>query len=124
MTKFSIKSIIFKIFIVMMCLLGFGVSIVNPVGIKTVPAEMCKIQIADAKSFPSFKEIIKNLVEQVTGTVRWRETILFLQEQGITDIVELGAGKVLSGIAKRSVKEINSISVGSVAEIEELAKNL
>ena len=47
-----------------------------------------------------------------------------MQEQGITDMIELGAGKVLSGIAKRSAKEINSASVGSVAEIEELAKNL
>ena len=72
----------------------------------------------------SGKEIIKNLVEQVTGTVRWRETITYMKEQGITDIIELGAGKVLSGIAKRSAKEINSASVGTVAEIEELANNL
>ena len=72
----------------------------------------------------SRKEIIKNLVEQVTGTVRWRETITYMKEQGITDIIELGAGKVLSGIAKRSAKEINSASVGTVAEIEELANNL
>ena len=70
------------------------------------------------------KEIIKNLIAQITGTVRWRETVMFMQEQGITDIIELGAGKVLSGIAKRSAKEINSASVGTVAEIEELAKNL
>ena len=60
----------------------------------------------------------------MTGTVRWRETVSFMQEQGITDIVEIGAGKVLSGIAKRSAKEINSVSVGTIAEIEELAKNL
>ena len=70
------------------------------------------------------KEIIKNLIAQVTGTVRWRETVMFMQEQGITDMVELGAGKVLSGIAKRSAKEINSVSVGTTADIEELAKNL
>lgn len=70
------------------------------------------------------KEIIKNLVEQVTGTVRWRETMDYFKENGITDIVELGAGKVLSGLAKRSLKEINSASVYSVADIEELAKNL
>lgn len=70
------------------------------------------------------KEIIKNLIAQMTGTVRWRETIMFMKEQGITDIIELGAGKVLSGIAKRSVKEINSASIGTIAEIEELAKNL
>jgi [acyl-carrier-protein] S-malonyltransferase len=70
------------------------------------------------------KEIIKYLIEQVTGTVRWRETMMFFGENNVTDLVELGAGKVLSGIAKRSNKEMNSISVGSVAEIEELANNL
>lgn len=70
------------------------------------------------------KDIIKNLVEQVTGTVRWRETMSFFGANGITDIVELGAGKVLSGMAKRSLKEVNSSSVYSVQEIEELAKNL
>lgn len=69
-------------------------------------------------------EIVKRLVEQVTGSVRWRETVLFMKEQGVTDVVELGAGKVLSGIVKKCDKEINAISVGSPAEIEELAKSL
>lgn len=77
-----------------------------------------------AEPITSNKDIIKNLISQVTGTVRWRETVSFMQEQGVTDIVEIGAGKVLSGIAKRSAKEINSVSVGTVAEIEELAQNL
>ena len=70
------------------------------------------------------KEIIKNLIEQVTGTVRWRETMSFFSENGVTDLVEIGAGKVLSGLAKRSLKEVNSFSVGTVQDIEELAKNL
>ena len=70
------------------------------------------------------KEIIKNLISQVTGTVRWRETMAFMHDNNVTDIVELGAGKVLSGIAKRSLKEINSLSIYSIQDIEELAKNL
>lgn len=70
------------------------------------------------------KEIIKNLIAQVTGTVRWRETMSFFRDNDITDIVELGAGKVLSGIAKRSLTEVNSFSVYSVQDIEELAQNL
>lgn len=70
------------------------------------------------------KEIIKNLISQVTGTVRWRETMTFMHDNNVTDIVELGAGKVLSGIAKRSLKEVNSLSVYSIQDIEELAKNL
>lgn len=77
-----------------------------------------------ASPVTNHKEIIKHLIEQVTGTVRWRETMAYLQESGVTDLVELGAGKVLSGIAKRSHKEMNAFSVGSVEDIEELAKNL
>ena len=77
-----------------------------------------------AEPVKNHKEIIKHLIEQVTGTVRWRETMDYLQEQNVTDLVELGAGKVLSGIAKRSHKEMNPFSVGSIEEIEELAKNL
>lgn len=70
------------------------------------------------------KEIIKNLIAQVTGTVRWRETMSFFSDNNITDIVELGAGKVLSGIAKRSLAEVNSFSVYSIQDIEDLAQNL
>jgi len=77
-----------------------------------------------AEAVTDSNELVQNLIKQVTGSVRWRETVLYMQEQGITDVVELGAGKVLSGIVKRSCKEINAISVGSVAEIEALANNL
>ncbi len=70
------------------------------------------------------QDVIKNLIMQVTGTVRWRETMNFFEANGVTDIVELGAGKVLSGIAKRSLKDVNSISVYNPQDIEELAKNL
>lgn len=69
-------------------------------------------------------EIIKHLIEQVTGSVRWRESVCFMKANGVTNVVELGAGKVLSGLVKRCDKEINAISVGTPAEIEELAKNL
>lgn len=72
----------------------------------------------------SKEEIIKNLIKQVTGTVRWRESVNFMKEEGVTDAVELGAGKVLTNIIKRSQPEIHAISVGSTSEIEELAKNL
>lgn len=77
-----------------------------------------------AEPVTNHKEIIKNLISQVTGTVRWRESMAFMHNEGVTDIIELGAGKVLSGLVKRSFKEINAVSVGNVAEIEELAKNL
>jgi len=70
------------------------------------------------------KEIVQHLIEQVTGSVRWRESVTYMVENGVTDVIELGAGKVLSGIVKRSYKEINTISVGTPAEIETLAQDL
>lgn len=77
-----------------------------------------------ASAITDHKEIVKCLVEQVTGSVRWRESVIYMKEQGVTDVAELGAGKVLANIIKRSDKEMNAFSVGSAAEIEELAKNL
>lgn len=92
--------------------------------VEAYDAEIPLVANVLAEPITDHKEIIKHLIEQVTGTVRWRETMAYLQEQGVTDLVELGAGKVLSGIAKRSHKEMNAFSVGSVEDIEELAKNL
>lgn len=77
-----------------------------------------------ASAITDHKEIVKRLVEQVTGSVRWRESVIYMKEQGVTDVAELGAGKVLANIIKRSDKEMNAFSVGLAAEIEELAKNL
>lgn len=88
------------------------------------PAQIPLIANVLATAITDPKEIVKRLVEQVTGSVRWRESVIYMKEQGVTDVVELGAGKVLSGIVKRSDKEINAISVGLPTEIEELAKNL
>ena len=87
-------------------------------------AEILLIANVTAYTETDKKEIIKNLISQVTGTVRWRESVTFMQEEGVTDAVEIGAGKVLSNIIKRSQPDIHAYSVGSAAEIEELAKNL
>ena len=46
-------------------------------------------------------EIVRSLVEQVTGTVRWRESVLFMAQAGVTNFYEIGAGKVLTGLIKR-----------------------
>jgi len=64
------------------------------------------------------------LVEQVTGLVLWRESVLFLKEQGVDKLVEIGVGKVLAGLARRIDREIAASSVGEPAEIEALLKSL
>ncbi len=53
----------------------------------------------------------KNLINQVTGTVRWRETMEFAEKKGVKKIIELGSGKVLTGIAKRMIKNIVTINI-------------
>lgn len=63
-------------------------------------------------------EIRKRLVEQVTGMVRWRESVTWLGSAGVTTFVEVGSGKVLSGLAKRIVPGADTISVGSPEEVD------
>jgi [acyl-carrier-protein] S-malonyltransferase len=69
-------------------------------------------------------EIRRLLVEQVTGLVRWRECVLFMKEQGVDTLVELGSGKVLSGLAKRIDKEVSGQSIQGPADIEAFLKTL
>jgi [acyl-carrier-protein] S-malonyltransferase len=63
-------------------------------------------------------EIRKRLVEQVTGTVRWRECIAAMAANGITDFYEIGAGKVLAGLVKRTAATANASSLGTPADID------
>ena len=58
------------------------------------------------------------LVRQVTGTVRWRECMAFMAGQGVTEFVECGAGRVLSGLVKRVAPGAIGVSVGVPAEVE------
>jgi [acyl-carrier-protein] S-malonyltransferase len=63
-------------------------------------------------------EIRKRLVEQVTGTVRWRECVAYMAAHGVTHVYELGAGKVLTGLAKRIEKTLEAQAIGTPADIE------
>jgi len=69
-------------------------------------------------------EIIDLLVQQVTATVRWRECMLAMAGLGVTSFVELGAGKVLSGLVKRVTPDATAANAGTPAEIEALLKLL
>lgn len=64
------------------------------------------------------------LVEQVTALVRWRESVLAMRRDGVDTLVECGAGKVLSGLARRIDPELAALSVGSPAELEAFARTL
>ncbi len=63
-------------------------------------------------------EIRQRLVEQVTGTVRWRESVSYMAANGVETLYEVGAGRVLSGLARRIERSLQSPSIGTPAEIE------
>lgn len=63
-------------------------------------------------------EIRRRLVEQVTGTVRWRESVAYMAGAGVDRFVEIGAGKVLSGLVKRIAEGATGLSIGSPRDIE------
>jgi [acyl-carrier-protein] S-malonyltransferase len=63
------------------------------------------------------KEIVKRLVEQVTGTVRWRECAAYMAGQGVTTFYEVGAGKVLTGLLKRIADGATGVAVGTPEDI-------
>lgn len=69
------------------------------------------------------EEIRNLLAEQITGKVRWRESIVYLENLGFTKLFEIGAGKVLNGLTKRIVENIFPISIETKEEIEENFKN-
>jgi [acyl-carrier-protein] S-malonyltransferase len=62
-------------------------------------------------------EIRRRLVEQVTGTVRWRESVAYMAGQGVTHFIEIGAGKVLSGLVKRIADGAVGLPVGGPNDV-------
>ncbi|MGM0422646.1 MAG: ACP S-malonyltransferase [Pseudomonadota bacterium] len=68
------------------------------------------------------EEIRELLVEQVTGMVRWRESVLYMKERGVEQLVEVGAGKVLSGLTKRIDRALPAVSIQTPADIEAFLK--
>lgn len=64
------------------------------------------------------------LVEQVTGVVRWRMSVSFMADRGVESVFEVGAGKVLSGLARRINRDLSAISIGTPEDIEAIAPDL
>ena len=70
-----------------------------------------------AKPIQDPAEIVQALVKQVTGTVRWRESVAFMAGAGVTRFTEIGAGKVLSGLIKRIAEGTTTSAVGTPEDI-------
>ncbi|MBB3136314.1 [acyl-carrier-protein] S-malonyltransferase [Rhizobium pisi] len=88
------------------------------VGVKKADPVVPVIANVRAAPVTNAEEIAALLVEQVTGQVRWRETVEWFAGNGVTTLYELGSGKVLTGLARRIDKTINGISVNGPADID------
>lgn len=77
-----------------------------------------------AKGVTEPSDIRRLLVDQITGKVRWRESVQWMKNEGVDEMIELGAGKVLSGLVKRIEKDVACESVGTPEQIEALITKL
>ena len=68
----------------------------------------------------STEDIKKFLVQQIYSKVRWRESIVFMGEKKVQDFIEIGPGKVLTGLVKRILPNSNSFSINSIDDIKNL----
>ena len=87
----------------------------SSVSIQTPVVPLVANVLASAITDP--EEIRRRLVEQVTGTVRWRESVTFMAGQGVKLFVEIGAGKVLSGLVKRIADGAVGMAVGAPGDV-------
>ena len=66
------------------------------------------------------ENIKKLLIRQIYSTVKWRESVINMSDEKVTDFIEIGPGKVLTGMVKRTVKDINSFSINSIDDIKKV----
>jgi [acyl-carrier-protein] S-malonyltransferase len=92
--------------------------------VNILPPALPLISNVTAREVSDPVEIRNLLVRQVTGMVRWRESVIYMKSQGVRELVEIGAGKVLSGLAKRIDREMSGLSVSNPAEIEALVESV
>ncbi|HZA67161.1 MAG TPA: ACP S-malonyltransferase [Geminicoccaceae bacterium] len=91
-----------------------------PIGLPSVPV------ITNVAAAPqSAPEVLRSsLVEQVTARVRWRESLLAMAGLGVDTVVELGAGRVLSGLTKRTLPALATVALGTPEEVDAFARTL
>lgn len=92
------------------------------VSIKAPSVPLVANVLAEAVTDP--EAIRKLLVQQVTGSVRWRESVLWMAAQGVDSIYEIGAGKALSGMVRRINRDLACSAVNSAADVASVAEEL
>ncbi len=89
-----------------------------------VPPVVPLVANVTANSVSDPDTIRKLLVEQITGVVRWRESVLCMKTQGVGTQIEAGAGKVLSGLVRRIDRDITAVSLQTPQDIEDFLKTV
>ena len=69
-------------------------------------------------------EIKKLLVKQICSPVRWRESVIYMARNNVINFIEIGPGKALTGMVKRTVNDINCFSINSINDIKEMIDGL
>ena len=73
-----------------------------------------------AKAENNLDDIKKLLIKQIYSTVKWRESLINMSKSGVNNFIELGPGKVLTGLVKRTIKDANCFSINSITDIKNL----
>ncbi len=79
------------------------------------------ISNVNAKATCEPDQIKKLLIEQIYSTVRWRESVINMSNSGVANFIEVGPGKVLTGMVKRTIKNSKTFSINSIADIKSLS---
>lgn len=87
-------------------------------GVAIAPPVVPVIANVLARPISDPDDIRKRLVEQVTGRVRWRETVEWMAANGVNTALEVGSGKVLTGLARRIARDIRAVAVGAPDDID------
>ena len=82
--------------------------------------EISLIANVTAREVKDSEEIKKLLVQQIVCRVRWRETMLYMIQNGVNEFIEIGPGKVLSGLVKRISDKVSSKSINTIEDIKNL----
>ena len=71
-----------------------------------------------------YQKIKSLLIDKIVSTVKWRESIIYMSKAGISNFIEVGPGKVLTGMVKRTIKNANCFSINSIADMQNLKNEL
>ena len=123
----KVKTIPLKVSAPFHCSLMKPAAEIMKVKIKNTEFTNPKFQIVNnvtAKPEVDTENIKKLLVDQIFSTVKWRESLLNMSSAGIKNFVEIGPGKALTGMVKRTIKNVNCFSINSIIDIKNLLNEL